>query len=229
VEPIAPHAHRSIINALFSRLARLAHSRARRACPPAATATTAIGARRGIAPASSIKEPMYPKARLLTDNIRIISGRHEADCLCRARIQIRGGVHALLDHICRERTLVVYDDVVRRSDRALQARVRLQVKVKVEHGRHALVNDRAGTRVPVPVGVFRVGRVETRVVPLAADDDAQRRVVPRVLGVDPLERLEYLREFFLEHFIVLALLRLSAKQRENKENDILPLIHRHGR
>jgi hypothetical protein len=94
---------------------------------------------------------------------------------------------------------------VRRLDGALQARVRLQVKVKVEHRRHALVDDRARARVPVPVGELRVGRVEARVVPFAADDDAQRRVVPRVLRVDALERFEYLRQLLLDNFVILAL------------------------
>jgi hypothetical protein len=42
-------------------------------------------------------------------------------------------------------------------------------------------------------------------VPLAADDDAQRRVVLWVLGVDALERFEYLGQLFFDDFVVLAL------------------------
>ena len=115
---------------------------------------------------------MYPKARLLAHDVRIVRGRHEADRLGRARIQVARRVHTLLHHVRRQRRLVVYDHVVRRLDRALQTRVRLQVEVEVEHGRHALVDDRPWARVPVPVGEFGLGRVEACVVPLAADDDA---------------------------------------------------------
>jgi hypothetical protein len=46
-------------------------------------------------------------------------------------------------------------------------------------------------------------------VPLAADDDAQRRVVLWVLGVDALERFEYLGQLFFYYFVVLALRMLS--------------------
>ena len=112
---------------------------------------------------------------------------------------------ALLYGVGGEGALVVYDDVVCRADGALEARVRLQVEIKVDEGRHTAVDDGARARVTVPVCVVRVRRVEARVVPLPADEDAQRRVVPRVLGVDPFERLEDLRQFFFYHLVVLAL------------------------
>jgi len=83
--------------------------------------------------------------------------------------------------------------------------VRLQVKVEIQHGRHALVDDRPRASVPVAVGELGVRRVEARVVPLAADDDAERRVVLWVLGVDALERFEYLGQLFFDYFVVLAL------------------------
>ena len=79
---------------------------------------------------------------------------------------------------------------MRRLDGALEARVRLEIEVEVEDGGHAFVDDGARERVAVPVGVLRVGGEEARVVALAADDDAQHRVVLGVLGVDCLECLE---------------------------------------
>ena len=186
MEALAPHTLRRLKNALLRRLARPPHRRARRAAP-------SIRTRSRIASPTLIKEPMYPKARLLAHDVCIVRGRHEADRLGRARIQVARRVHALLHHVRRQRRLVVYDHVVRRLDRALQTRVRLQVEVEVEHGRHALVDDRPGARVPVPVGEFGLGRVEARVVSLAADDDAQCGVIPWVLGVDAFERFKDLR------------------------------------
>ena len=200
MEAIAPHALRRIKNALLRRLTRPPHRRARRAAP-----TAPIRTRRGIAPAALVQKAVDPEARLLAHDVRIVRGRHEAHRLGRARIQVARRVHTLLHHVRRQRRLVVDHDVVRRLDRALQTRVRLEVKVEIQHGRHALVDDRPRARVPVPVGEVRVCRVEARVVPLAADDDAQRGVVPRVLGVDPFECFEYLRELLLDHFVVLTL------------------------
>jgi len=215
VEPAPPHPLRSIKNALFGRLARPTHGGARRATTRGTTAGsvsstststfTTTHAGRRVAPAALVEKAVYPKAGLLAHDVRVIRGRDEADRLGRARVQVARGVHALLYHVRRQLALVVDHDVMRRFDRPLQARVRLQVEIKVEHRRHALVDDRARPRVPVSVGEFRVGRVEARVVALAADDDAQRRVVPRVLGVDALERLEYLGQLFFDHFVVLAL------------------------
>ena len=65
--------------------------------------------------------------------------------------------------------------------------------------RHAFVDDCARPRVPISVREFRVGGVKARIVLLAADDDAQRRVVPWILGIDALERLEYLGQLFFDH------------------------------
>ena len=216
MEPGAPHALRGLKNALFGRLARPTHGGARRATtrgttgprPTGSTSTctfTTHARGRVAAPAALIEKAVDPEAGLLAHDVGVVRGRDEGDRLGRARVQVRSGVHALLHRVRRQLALVVDHDVVRRLDRPLQARVRLQVKVEVEHGRHALVDDRARARVPVSVREFRVGRVEARVVPLAADDDAQRRVVPRVLGVDALERLEDLGQLFLDHLVVLAL------------------------
>ena len=220
VEPGAPHTLCGLKHTLLGRLARPSHDRALRATPTTTTTTTTntttiVSTRRRIATSTLIQKTMNPKARLLAHNVCIICGRHEADGLGGARVQVRCGVHALLHRVGRERALVVDDDVVRRLDGALQTLVRLQVKVKVEHGRHALVDDRAGSRVAVAVGEFRIGRVEPRVVPFAADDDTQRRVVPRVLGVDALERFEDLGQLLLDHLVVLA---LSSSLKEERED-----------
>ena len=94
---------------------------------------------------------------------------------------------------------------MRWADGALETRVRLEVKVKVNEGRHAAINDGARARIPVLVCMTRVRRIETRMVPFPADEDAQRRFVCRGLGVDTLERLEDLRQLFVYNFIVLAL------------------------
>ena len=112
---------------------------------------------------------------------------------------------ALLYGVGGEGALVVYDDVVCRADGALEARVRLQVEIKIDERRHAAVDDGARARVPVSVCVVRVRRVEARVVPFPADEDAQRRFVSRVLGIDALERLEDLRQLFVYNLSVLAL------------------------
>lgn len=82
---------------------------------------------------------------------------------------------------------------MRRFDGALEAGVCLEVEVEVEDGGHAFVDDCARARIAVPVGVIRVGREEPRVVALAADDDAQHRVVLGVLRIDRCECLEDLR------------------------------------
>jgi hypothetical protein len=204
VEPIAPHALRGIKHALFCRLASLAHGGASRV----AGSALASSARRRIAPAL-VEEPVYPEPSLLAHDIGVIRGRHEADRLGRARVEIARGVHALLNRVGRQLALVVDHDVVRGLHGPLQPRVRLQVKVEIKHGRHALVDDRPRAGVPVAVGELGVRRVEARVVPLAADDDAQRRVVLWVLGVDALERFEYLGQLFFYYFVVLALRMLS--------------------
>jgi hypothetical protein len=206
MEALAPHALRRIINALLRRLTRPPHRRARRAAP-----TAPIRTRRRIAPAALVQKPVYPEPRLLAHDVRIIRRRHETDRLGRPRVQVTRRVHALLHHVRRQRRLVVDHDVVRRLDGALKTRVRLEVEVKVQHRRHTLVDDGSRARVPVLVGEVRVGRVEARVVPLATDDDAQRRVVPRVLGVDAFERFEYLRELLLDYFVVLTLFVRSVK------------------
>ena len=114
-------------------------------------------------------------------------------------------MYALLDGVCCEGALVVYDDVVRWADGALETRMRLEVKVEIDEGRHATVNDGARARIPVLVCMTRVRRIETRMVPFPADEDAQRRFVCRSLGVDTLERLEDLWQLFVYNFIVLAL------------------------
>ena len=40
---------------------------------------------------------------------------------------------------------------------------------------------------------------------LATDDDTQHQVVLQVLGINTLECLEYLRQLFFDHFVILAL------------------------
>ena len=114
-------------------------------------------------------------------------------------------MYALLYFIRGQRGLVVEDDVVRRLYGALETGVRLEVEVEVLDGGHAFVDDGAWERVAVLVGVLRIGREEPRVVALAADDDAQLRVVLGVLGIDCCECLEDLRQLILEDLVVLAL------------------------
>ena len=94
---------------------------------------------------------------------------------------------------------------MRQADGALEARVRPQVEDEAYRGRHAAIHDGTRERVPVPAHEVRVRRVEARVVPLAADEDAQVRVVPWVLGVDPLECLKNLQQLFVYHLVVFAL------------------------
>jgi hypothetical protein len=230
MEPFTPHALRGLKHALFRCIARPLHRRTRRD-----RTSTSFRTRRGIAPRALIEEPMYPIACLLAHDIRIVRRGNEADGLGGARVEVAGGVHALLGEVGRERALVVYDDVVRRFDGALQARVRLQVKIEIEHRRHAAVDDGAWTRVAVLVGKFRVGWEEARVVPFAAYEDAQCWVVPGVLGVDPLERLEDLRKFLFDHLVILALQEngttggFSGGRLELPRHVTLPLIHHHGK
>ena len=168
MEAFAPHPLRRLKNALFSRLASPAHSRAGRR---SSSSTAAVCRGRGIAPAAQVQKAMNPKAGLFAHDVRIISRRHEADCLGGTRVEIARGVYALLDHVGRQGRFVVDDHVVRRFDRALKTRVCLEVEIKVQHRRHAFVDHCARTRVPVSVGEFGIGGVEARVVSLAADDD----------------------------------------------------------
>ena len=114
-------------------------------------------------------------------------------------------MYALLDGVCCEGALVVYDDVVRWADGALETRVRLEIEVEIDEGRDAAVNDGARARIPVLVCMTGIRRIETRMVPFPADEDAQCRFVCRGLGVDALERLEDLWQLFVYNFIVLAL------------------------
>ena len=114
-------------------------------------------------------------------------------------------MYALLDGVGCEGALVVHDDVVRWADGALETRVRLEIEVEIDEGRHAAVNDGARARIPVLVCMTRVRRIETRMVPFPADEDAQCRFVCRSLGVDTFERLEDLWQLFVYNFIVLAL------------------------
>ena len=209
VQTVAPHTLRGFIHALLLRFAGSFHSNAARRAGPTASGPTTGSTRtsragRSIAP-SLIKESLYPKARLFADDVSVISRGHEADGLCGAREEVAGGVYALLDGVCCEGALVVYDDVVRWADGALETRVRLEIEVEIDEGRHAAVNDGARARIPVLVCMTRVRRIETRVVPFPADEDAQRRFVCRSLGVDTLERLEDLWQLFVYNFIVLAL------------------------
>ena len=208
VQTVAPHTLRGFVHALLLRFAGSFHSNAARRAGPATGSTTGSTrtsrAGRSIAP-SLIKESLYPEASLLADDVSVISRGHEADGLCGTREEVAGGVYALLDGVCCEGALVVHDDVVRWADGALETRVRLEIEVEIDEGRHAAVNDGARARIPVLVCMTRVRRIETRMVPFPADEDAQRRFVCRGLGVDTLERLEDLRQLFVYNFIVLAL------------------------
>ena len=203
VQTVAPHTLRCLVHVLLLRLAFLFHSNAaRRAGTSTSTSTSRAG--HGIAP-SLIEESLYPEARLLADDVSVICRGSEADGLCGACVEVASGVYALLDDVGCEGTLVIHDDVVRRADGALETRMRLEIEVKVDEGRHAAVNDGARVRIPVLVCMTRVRRVEARVVPFPADEDAQRRFVSRVLGIDALERLEDLRQLFVYNLSVLAL------------------------
>jgi hypothetical protein len=90
--------------------------------------------------------------------------------------------------------------------------VRLELEVKVEDGCHALVDDRARARVPVPLDVLRVGREEPRVVVFALDDDAQHRAVLEILGIEycDCECPKDLRQVVFENLGVLALHNTSS-------------------
>ena len=203
MQTVAPHTLRCLVHVLLLRLAFLFHSNAaRRAGTSTSTSTSRAG--HGIAP-SLIEESLYPEARLFADDISVIRRGHEADGLCGAREEVAGGVYALLDGVCCEGALVVYDDVVRWADGALETRVRLEIEVEIDEGRDAAVNDGARARIPVLVCMTGIRRIETRMVPFPADEDAQCRFVCRGLGVDALERLEDLWQLFVYNFIVLAL------------------------
>ena len=151
-----------------------------------------------------------PVTRALAHDVGVVRRWDQTDRLCGTRVKVADRVHALLYLVCRQRGLIVEHDVVCRLDRALQSSVRLEVEVEVEDGRHALVDDGARARIPVPVGVLRVGREEPRVVALAAYDDAQHWVVFWILGVDRCECPEYLRQFVFENLVVLALDNTSS-------------------
>jgi hypothetical protein len=84
-------------------------------------------------------------------------------------------MHTLLHVVHPKFRLVVQYHVVRRLDHALEPRMGLKVKVKIENGRHTLVDDRAQMGVAVPFGMGRVSQEEPCVVPFAADDDAEFR------------------------------------------------------
>ena len=114
-------------------------------------------------------------------------------------------MYALLDGVCCEGALVVYDDVVRWADGALETRVRLEIEVEIDEGRDAAVNDGARARIPVLVCMTGIRWIETRMVPFPAYEDAQRRFVCWGLGVDTFERLEDLWQLFVYNFIILAL------------------------
>ena len=148
---------------------------------------------------------MDPVARALAQNVGIVRGRDETDRLGGAGVEVARRVYALLHVVRPELRLVVQHDVVRRLDRAEEPRVRLEVKVKVEHGRHALVDDGSRARIAVLVGVGRVSREEPRVVSFAADDYAQYWVVTAILGVDGPECCEDLRQFVFENPVILTL------------------------
>jgi hypothetical protein len=212
VQTVAPHTLRGLEHALLLPFACSFHSNtAGHSRAPASTSTSTSAsasparAGRSIAPSAQIEESLYPEAGLLAYDIGVVCRWYEADGLGSACVEIAGGMYALLHGVGGEGAFVIHDDVVRRADGALEARVRLQVEVKVYQGRHAAIDDGTRARVPVPVREVRVRRVEARVVPLAADEDAQVRVVLWVLGIDPLERLEDLRQLFVYHLIVLAL------------------------
>lgn len=138
---------------------------------------------------------VYPITRAFAQDVGVVCGRYEADRLGGTRVEVARRMHALLHLVRRELRLVVYHDVVSRLDRALDPRVRLEIKVVIEQGRHALVDDRARPRIPILVGVGRVGREESGVVSLAADDDTQCWAVLGVLGIDNLEGLDKLTQF----------------------------------
>ncbi len=132
VQTVTPHALGGIIHALLSRLARSFHRHAAgRAGASASASSATLHAGRSVAPSSLVKESLYPEARLLADDVGVVRGGDEADGLGGACVEVTGGVYALLDGVGSEGALVVDDDVVRRADGALEARVRLQVEVKV--------------------------------------------------------------------------------------------------
>ena len=205
VQTVAPHTLRCLVHALLLRLTFSFYSNAsRRAGTSTSTSTGTSRTGRGIAP-SLIKESLYPEACLLADDVSVIRRGNEADGLCGAGVKVASGVYALLDGISCEGALIVHDDVVRWADGALETCVRLEVEVKVNERSYAAVNDGARARITILVCMIRVRRVKARVMPFPADDDAQRRFVFRVLGIDALERLDNLWQFFVYNFIVLAL------------------------
>ena len=200
MQPVAPHTNRGIIHILLRILPLPPHtirlSAPRNRCR--------VSRRRPLM--RLVEEAMYPIPRLLAHHVRVVRRRAQAHGLSRARVHIARDVHALLDHIRFQSIFVVDDDVVRRSDGTLQSHVRLEVKVVVDNGCNAFVDDSPWFRVAVlSIGVRVVRGVEARVVAFTADNDAELGLIAGVLWVDALECLEYLGELFSQDFIVLAL------------------------
>lgn len=136
----------------------------------------------------------------------------------------------LLDLVRPEAVLVVHDRVVRRTHGALQACMRLKVKVEAEalggfvsmsanstdeqgrwlglHFGDAFIYDCARSSVPVPICVSPVGGEESRMVTLPTDDDGQFRSIGwrSFLRVKPLECFKDFGKFFVDDLVKLALL-----------------------
>ena len=89
---------------------------------------------------------MDPVAPALAHNVGIERERDEADRLGGACLEVARLMYVPLHVVRPELRLVVQHHVVRRLDSAEQPRVPLQVKVKVEHVCHALVDDRSRAR-----------------------------------------------------------------------------------
>ena len=73
VQTVAPHTLRGLIHALLLRLARSFHGHATGRAGTSAS-TTALRAGRSVTPSALIEESLYPKARLLAYDIRIVRG-----------------------------------------------------------------------------------------------------------------------------------------------------------
>jgi hypothetical protein len=114
---------------------------------------------------------------------------------------------ALLNFICPEAVLVIYDYVVRGPHGALQASVCLQIEIKQKDIGYTLVNHCPGTSIPIPIRVRSVCGEEPSMVAFTADDNGQFGSIRRrsFFCVKPLEGIENLGEFLVDDRFELTL------------------------
>jgi hypothetical protein len=174
-------------------------------------------ASRWCSPWCGIEEPAKVASGPFTHQVRVISGRADADGLGGTAIQIAqvvrevfqgvGGVLKGRLHPAALEYLVQDDVVVGRPGRALDRCVSLQEKVPVARFGDGAVDDGAVGRVRGAVGVCLARRVETGVVAFAHNHDGDAR--ESILRVGRRVRLgagfTQERQLLVEHNVVLAL------------------------